>query len=73
MDEETQEQRATVDLLAKEGFTVTRVCNNYGGEPGVFVLMSRKRGYTTHLAQVEADGSVNGGDVKGFIASLKKG
>ena len=71
MNKETKEQKATVDMLARKGFRVDRVfdCSD---EPYVFVCMSRKRRYITHLAQVEYDGSVNGQSAREFLASFKK-
>lgn len=63
-------QSASVSKLERKGFVVNRICQNFAGDPGFYVLMSRKRGCTTRLAQIEDDGSVNGSSVEDYLKSL---
>jgi len=63
---ETEIQRTIVNKLVKKGFRV----NAYtaGIEPDTqAVLLSKKRGTTTWMAEVEADGTVNGQSFQKFM------
>jgi hypothetical protein len=71
MANETIEQSKVVDRLAKKGFTVSRIIR--GNEPETVAVLMRKRpnSHTTLLAEVEADGSVNGQTVAEFLRRAK--
>ena len=64
--ETTQIQDEVVAALEKRGFRINDTIS--GNEDGAAcVLLSRKRKSTTHYAEVEADGLVNGTSLATFL------
>lgn len=67
---ETDVQKRVVDRLVKKGFEVNGTIS--GNEPGTIAVMLRNKPnrHTTILAEVEADGTVNGEAIDEFLRRL---
>lgn len=67
---ETAIQQQVVNQLARKGFRVTNTIAGYEPETIAVLMSKRPTRYTILMAEVEADGTVNGQTATDFLQRL---